>query len=227
MVGDGNRLAYAAAKSVSAAPGATAGALVLHGPQGVGKTHLLGAIGRRLLLERPELGVAYVAVAIPVGEGGRLEGGALLSPLGSQGERPGVLLVDDLELLAQGSAAAELRDLFADGGEPRLVVASADRPPALIPELDERLAARLHGALVVDLREPDERTREAILRSRLRGVEGRAPGPSALDRAAPAAARSPLPERSRQANVDSFFTDPYKVFLHWEPVADRLVERLG
>lgn len=319
VVGAGNRLAYAAAKSVTEDPGRGYGPLFLHAPGGLGKTHLLGAIGCGLLRERPAIRVRYARAASLIGELAGVRSGSLETlPERAEPHETGlleldVLLVDDLQESASHpeARAALLGALDALRQAGKQVVLASDREPEAIASGDGGALAWLRRGLVVDIQSPDRETRAAILRTKARGL-GEELSPEVVDElaghafasvrelevalyrlAAMRAARAepltvagvrellgppggpravaaglegwdrehgdagargerledagrtaasgdgtgrpaapgeepPAPPREDlpPANVDAFFTDPYKVFLHWEPLADRLLERL-
>jgi chromosomal replication initiation ATPase DnaA len=164
--GPGNRHAVQAARAVGQAPGQKYNPLVVVGPSGTGKSHLLHAIGNTLL----EQGVDGVAC---------LTGEVLLAE--HQGGSPewrsryrfaGALLVDDLHVLAgHAEAQADLLDLFIQclkGG--RQVVFTADAPLATLEAIDPRLLTRLEAGLVVDLARPDRDVRRAVIRQLLMGT---------------------------------------------------------
>ncbi len=172
--GPGNRHAVQAARAVGQAPGQKYNPLVIVGPSGTGKSHLLHAIGNTLL----EQGVDGVAC---------LTGEMFLAE--HQGGSPewrlryrfaGALLVDDLHTLAgHGEVQAELLDLFTqclEGG--RQVVFTAGAPLATLAGIDPRLLTRLEAGLVVDLARPDRDVRRAVIRQLLTGTS--AEGDAAL-----------------------------------------------
>jgi chromosomal replication initiator protein len=152
VVGPANSLAVAAARRVAEAPGSAYNPLFVHGGSGLGKTHLLTAIGHEAL-RRGAGPVVYRAAE-------RL-GGEVANAL--QG---GVVLLDDAQALgARAEAQEELIQAWdshlAAGGQ--LVLAS-DRPPYEIGGLDKRLLSRLAGGLTVDLATPDHEARVEIVR---------------------------------------------------------------
>jgi chromosomal replication initiation ATPase DnaA len=170
VVGSGNRMAYAAAKSVAESPGENYNPLLIYSPSGLGKTHLLAAIGRQVQLERPDMRVAYASTEALVGELlGALRRGDLERFRASFAETD-VLLVDDLQFLAGHPETQEellqLLDALIRRG--RQVVLVSDRGPDEIAALDERLLARFRGGLIVDIQNPDYETRAAILRFKIR-----------------------------------------------------------
>lgn len=164
--GPGNRHAIQAAQGVGQAPGQKYNPLVIVGPSGTGKSHLLHAIGNNLM----EQGVTGVAC---------LGGGGLLAEhlAGPQEWRDryrfaGALLLDDLHLLAgHATAQAELLDLFTQClDEGRQVVFTVGAPLATLDGMDPRLLTRLEAGLVVDLARPDREVRRAVIRQLLAGT---------------------------------------------------------
>jgi chromosomal replication initiator protein len=164
VVGPGNRLAAAAARRAAETPGTSYNPLVVYGPPGMGKTHLLHAVGHLARAVRPELRVGYrTADALVDGVSAALAAGALDAWHAEHGAL-GLLLLDDVQLLAgRGRTQEELLrlwDAMEDAGA-QLVVAS-ERPPHELPGLDGRLVTRLAGGLLVDLTPPEAETRARI-----------------------------------------------------------------
>lgn len=155
VTGPSNRLAAAAARRVADAPAAAYNPLFIHAASGLGKTHLLMAIGTAVRRAKPGLPIIYASIEPADGEDGG--GDALRERL--QSAR--VLLLDDVQLLAERPALQE--DLLAvwdvvaaKGGQ---IVLAADRPPNEIEGLERRLLSRFSGGLVADIMPPtfDER----------------------------------------------------------------------
>ncbi len=166
VVGPSNRLAAAAARRVAEAPGQAYNPLFVHAPSGLGKTHLLMAIGNHAVRSGSDVHVMYdtlerlmesVMAAIEAGERDAFR---------TRVRESGMLLLDDVQFLAGRHALQEelLRawDAFlVQGGQ---VVLASDRPPAEIDGLDQRLLTRFSGGLIADLGPPDYETRVAIVR---------------------------------------------------------------
>jgi chromosomal replication initiator protein len=174
VTGTANRLAVAAAHAVAEQPGLTYNPLFIYSSSGLGKTHLLGAIGNLVQQRQPLLAVEYVTLedfveqlhaAIGSNEGERFK---------QRYGRVDVLLLDDMQFLTgrRETQTELLRLVNALQGTGRQVVMTSDRPPAEIPDVDERLITRLSGGLIVDIGAPDYETRIAILRAKCdeRGV---------------------------------------------------------
>lgn len=175
IVGSANRLAVAAARAVAESPGAVYNPLFIYSGSGLGKTHLMGAIGNHALGRTPTLNIEYVSLddfveqlhaAIASGEGERFK---------QRYQRVDVLLIDDMQFLTghRETQTELLRLLNAMQGSGRQIVMSSDRPPAEIADVDERLITRLSGGLIVDIGTPDFETRIAIMRAKCeeRGVK--------------------------------------------------------
>jgi chromosomal replication initiator protein len=175
VTGSANRLAVAAARAVAEQPGLTYNPLVIYGGSGLGKTHLISAIGNFVSSRDAKLTVEYVTLddfveqlhaAIAANEADRFK---------QRYGRVDVLILDDVQFLTgrREMQAELLRLLNALTATGRQVVMTSDRPPSDIPDVDERLITRLSGGLIVDIGPPDYETRVAILRGKCeeRGVK--------------------------------------------------------
>lgn len=168
VVGSANRLAVAAARAVAESPGAVYNPLFVYSASGLGKTHLIGAIGNHAIEQSPDLNVEYLSLedfieqihaAVAVGEMERFK---------QRYGRVDLLLLDDLQFLTgrRETQSELLRLLTALQGSGRQIVMTSDRAPTDIPDVDERLIGRLSGGLIVDIGVPDFETRVAILRGK-------------------------------------------------------------
>jgi chromosomal replication initiator protein len=166
IVGTANRLAVTAARAVAESPGSAYNPLFVYGGPGLGKTHLLMAVGHLGRSITPGLPVDYITcddfveafhAAIGAGQGDAYR---------RRYVDTGILLIDDVQFLThRREVQAELLrlvDQMTSAG--RQIVMSSDRPPAEIEALDERLIQRFAGGLVIDIGAPDFETRVAILR---------------------------------------------------------------
>ncbi|CAN5590465.1 chromosomal replication initiator protein DnaA [soil metagenome] len=183
VIGDSNHLAHAAALAVAETPGQAYNPLFIHGPPGLGKTHLLHSIGAYIAAHGGGLSVRYTTVeafmnhfiaALQSGSMGRFKA----AYRGSD-----VLLVDDIQFL--GSKAKTEEELFHTFNElyelgSQLVLA-ADRLPREIVSVQDRLRERFEAGLVVDVRPPDFAVRLTILRKRACLDEVVLADPSALE----------------------------------------------
>jgi chromosomal replication initiator protein len=166
IVGSANRLANAAATRVAESPGSAYNPLVLYGASGLGKTHLLTAIGNRIALSAPQSVVVYGALEQLLGKGPRDATG--LGALRDQLASVNVLLLDDVQFLAGRMEAQEelllaWDSIIAAGGQ---IVAASDRPPNEIEGLDPRLTSRFAAGLVADVVPPEHETRVTIVMRR-------------------------------------------------------------
>jgi chromosomal replication initiator protein len=175
VVGAANRLAVTAARTVAESPGSAYNPLFIYSGSGLGKTHLLMAIGANAKRLAPALGVEYLTLdefveafhaAIAAGQGDAFR---------RRFQTVDVLLIDDVQFLTnRREMQAELLRLSeALQSAGRQIVLTSDRPPVEIENLDERLISRFSGGLVVDIGAPDYETRVAILRRKAeeRGAE--------------------------------------------------------
>ena len=168
VVGSANRLAMAAARAVSESPGAVYNPLFVYSSSGLGKTHLLGAIGNAAMQRLPELTVEYVALEDFVQQLHAAIATAEMENFKHRYSHVDLLLIDDVQFLTgrRETQSEILRLLKALQGDGRQIVMTSDRPPAEIPDVDERLLGRLSGGLIVDIGAPDFETRVAILRGK-------------------------------------------------------------
>ena len=166
VVGAGNQTAAAAARSVAESPGTTYNPLCIYGKSGLGKTHLLQAIGFLALERQPSLRTEYLTLEEFVERHNASVAAGQLDAFRRSAQETDLLLLDDVQFLAEHlEMQAELLRLSeAMQAVGRQVVLASDRPPGEIGELDERLVARLSGGLLVDVAPPDFETRLAILR---------------------------------------------------------------
>jgi len=166
VVGAANRLAVTAAKAVAESPGTVYNPLFVYARPGLGKTHLLMAIGHAARTINPRLVVEYLTLdefveafhaAIAAGHGDAYRKRFLDVDL---------LLVDDVQFLThrREMQAELLRLTDALQTSSRQIVLTSDRPPAEIEALDDRLIRRFAGGLIIDVAAPDYETRVAILR---------------------------------------------------------------
>ncbi len=168
VIGDGNRLAHAAARAVAEAPGQAYNPLFLHAPPGLGKTHLLHAIANYLKDFEPHSTVRYTTVeAFTNGFIAALNGRAL-DRFKTLYRDVDVLLIDDVQFLASKAKTEEeffhtFNALYDSG---RQLVLTCDRLPNQLTGIERRLRDRFESGLVAHLQPPDMRTRVTILRKR-------------------------------------------------------------
>lgn len=179
VIGPSNQMVHAAALSVAESPAQSYNPLFVHGSTGLGKTHLLHAIGNYVRHTRPDARVAYVTTeqflarfmhAIQQSKSGAA-GRDLRDRFKAYFRGVDVLLMDDVQFLAgKGSwLQEELFHIFNDlhqGG--RQIVLTSDCKPERIPKLEDRLRSRFAWGLIADIDTPDRETRVAILRKKAR-----------------------------------------------------------
>ena len=168
VVGPSNRFTHAGCLAVAANPGTVYNPLFIFGGSGLGKTHLLHAVGHAAKETRPRLCVYYVSAERFTNEMiYAIQHGQTLA-FRNKYRNVDVLLIDDIQFLAGKESTQEeffytfnaLRDAH------KQIVVTADKPPKDIPMLEERLTSRFNQGLVTDMHQPDLETRIAILRNR-------------------------------------------------------------
>lgn len=167
--GDENRLAHAAALSVSRAPGLTYNPLVIYGGVGLGKTHLLSAIGHEILTNDPNKVVSFTTAEIFTREFVTASKKFLADEFKKKFRDIDVLLFDDVQFLTnnQEKTQIELFNIFNDLHEKgKQLVFTSDRPPSELTELMDRLRSRLTWGLVCEIEQPSFQSRLAILKSK-------------------------------------------------------------
>jgi chromosomal replication initiator protein len=173
VIGEGNRLAHSAALAAAELPGEAYNPLFLHGPPGLGKTHLLGAIADYLRRRRPELTVHYTTAdrftADFVGAL-RRDGPERFK---QRYRELDALLIDDVQFVAgKERTQEEIFHVFnALYGEGKQLVFASDRPPRQLDGLEDRLRSRFEGGLVVEMQAPDRALRAKLFAHHLTGVD--------------------------------------------------------
>ncbi len=168
IIGDGNRLAHAAALAVAELPGQAYNPLFLHAPPGLGKTHLLHAIGNYVMAFGGGATVRYTTVEAFTNHFIRALGSRSLDRFKQAYRDADVLLIDDVQFLASKAKTEEeffhtFNALYENG---RQLVLTCDRLPRQLLSVEDRLRERFESGLVVDIAPPDRATRIAILRKR-------------------------------------------------------------
>lgn len=164
-VSTSNQLAAKAADAVVESPGEKFNPLLLHGPSGVGKTHLAHAIGNELSTRNPKLSVACVPAQRFVDELIAAIGAGTVERWRARYRAADVLILDDVQFLAGKERTQEELFHVFNGlhGSGKQLVFTSDVPPRKIPELEDRLRSRFEGGLVAPIDPPDRVLRERII----------------------------------------------------------------
>lgn len=172
IVGSGNELAYAACQAIAANPGTKYNPLFIYGGVGLGKTHLIQAVGNGIMANNPDVKIVYVSTETFVNE--------FLDSIRfkKQGfadkyRNADVLIVDDIQFIAGKEKTQEefFHTFNALHQANKQVIITSDKPPKAIPTLEERLRSRFEWGMTIDIQPPDLETRQAILHAKAQSHE--------------------------------------------------------
>jgi chromosomal replication initiator protein len=183
VIGDSNRLAHAAALTVSELPGQAYNPLFICGSPGIGKTHLLRSIANLIQSCNPGLSVRASTGEAFTNEFQLALTGGNMDVFKSRFRDIDVLLVDDVQFLERKTRTEEeffhtFNTLYEAGSQ---IVLTSDRPPQDLQALEDRLRERFEAGLVADIHPPDTNTRLAILRKRIHHDQIGDPQPGTLE----------------------------------------------
>jgi len=168
IVGKNSELAHAAARAVAERPGQAYNPLFVYGGVGLGKTHLLQAIGHFLLENQPELEILYTTCEKFTNNFVQSIKNGQTNKFQDYYRNIDLLIIDDIHFLAGKDQTQEqffhtFNELYQSNKQ---IILSSDRPPGAIPTIEERLKSRFCWGMIVDISKPDIETRTAILQAK-------------------------------------------------------------
>ncbi len=173
VVGSSSQYAHAAAWAVAHSPARAYNPLFIYGATGLGKTHLMHAIGHHLVGQNKAARIAYVSTERFVNEYIDAIQNSRFVPFRKKYRSCDILLIDDIHFLAKGEKIQEefFHNFNVLHEAHRQIVLTCDRPATEIANLEERLVTRFEWGLTVQLQPPDQETRLAILRKKQEGTQ--------------------------------------------------------
>lgn len=168
IVGSNNELAYAACQAIAHQPGHKYNPMFVYGGVGLGKTHLIQAVGNGILTNNPKAHVVYITSEQFVQEFLEAIRYKKITDFAGHYRSADVLIVDDLQFIAGKEKTQEefFHTFNALHQANKQIIISSDKPPKAIPTLEERLRSRFEWGMIVDIGTPDFETRSAILQNK-------------------------------------------------------------
>ncbi len=179
IVGSGNELAYAACQAIATTPGSKYNPLFVYGGVGIGKTHLIQAVGNAFLAKNPTGNVVYVSTEQFVQEFIDAVRFKKNTDFASYYRNADVLIIDDVQFIAGKDKTQEefFHTFNALHQANKQIIISSDKPPGEIPTLEERLRSRFAWGMSIDMQNPDFETRCAIVQTKAHAHEAVLPQP--------------------------------------------------
>ncbi|MDD4477090.1 MAG: chromosomal replication initiator protein DnaA [Patescibacteria group bacterium] len=168
IVGPCSELAFAASQAVAAKPGVSYNPLFIYGGVGLGKTHLLHAIGNQILKNNPGTRILYVTTETFCNDFISLVRGGQAKEFQNRYRNVDLLLIDDIQFISgkDGTQESFFHTFNELHQQNKQIVLTSDRPPKAIPTLEDRLKSRFEWGMIADVGAPDLETRIAILKQK-------------------------------------------------------------
>jgi chromosomal replication initiator protein len=168
VIGESNRLAHAAAQAVSKNPGTTYNPLFIYGGVGLGKTHLMHAIGNEIKRRDKKKNIVYTTCEKFTNEFISMIRQGKAEQFKNNYRNADALLIDDIQFLAGKSGTQEefFHTFNELHGKSKQIIMTSDRPPKAVPALEARLVSRFEWGMLADINPPDLETRIAILQNK-------------------------------------------------------------